>query len=788
MKRRRLLGICLALVTLLTLLLLMPAPAIADEAPESAVEEAVSEDMVPAEADDVTVEETTAGEPAPLGDPTILYQGTCGGCSWAIDSDGLLTISPTDGNQGMLERSAQTGREWPWLPYKDSITAAIVEEGVATPADASNLFDKCTSLVTADLSKLDTSATTNMWFLFFECTSLESLDVSGWDTSHVREMVSMFFDCYQLKSLDLSSWDVSSVRRLTNLFHTCHALTTIGDVSGWNTSSVTDMSRMFYHCRALESVNLSSWNVSSVTTFEEMFYYCAALTSLDLSGWNPSSATTFRAMFEHDELLTTIGDVSGWNTSNVSRVEDMFAGCASLKSLDLSGWNTSKMGSLYDTFTGCSSLTTIGDTSGWNTSSLQSMTHAFEGCSSLRTLDVSGWDVSSVESMEAAFAECSSLTSLDVSQWDVSKMTTMARMFQNCSSLKTLDVSNWKLTSCIRSFFMFSGCTGLTSLDLSGWDTRILSETNCMFSGCTGLTSLDLSGWDTSKFSYMDAMFSGCSSLTSLDLSGWDVSSARRLTGLFYGCTSLRELDLSNWDTSNIWQGGMSGMFDRCTSLAKITVGPSFKVSEAFPAATAAGGRWWSEADRKWYTVAQIQGNREGVADTYCNVGEGLDVPLIPIYRMYNTKTSEHLWTKSKKEYDSCGSGSYKDWRQENVAWYSPNMKAPASYAQSTQGDYVYVWRLYDKGRTGDHIYLTYGAEMKQYLANGWVVDKGAGFWTLKKGTTMNGRTTIPIYRAYNPKLKRGKHHYTPSKVEYDKICKNNGWKPEGVKFYVIKK
>ena len=163
-------------------------------------------------------------------------------------------------------------------------------------------------------------------------------------------------------------------------------------------------------------------------------------------------------------------------------------------------------------------------------------------------------------------------------------------------------------------------------------------------------------------------------------------------------------------------------------------------------------------------------------------------VTLIPIYRMYNTKTSEHLWTKSKAEYNACGTGNYKDWRQENVAWYSPNLKAPANYAQSTQGNYVYVWRLYDKGRTGDHIYLTYGAEMKSYLANGWVVDKGAGFWTVKKGTTISGRTTIPIYRAYNYRLGRGKHHYTPSKTEYDTICKKYGWKPEGVKFYVIKK
>ena len=167
---------------------------------------------------------------------------------------------------------------------------------------------------------------------------------------------------------------------------------------------------------------------------------------------------------------------------------------------------------------------------------------------------------------------------------------------------------------------------------------------------------------------------------------------------------------------------------------------------------------------------------------------EGIEVELIPIYRMYNTKTSEHLWTKSKAEYNACGTGNYKDWKQENIAWYSPNMKAPSSYDQSTQDCFVYVYRLYDKGRTGDHIYLTYGTEMRQYLADGWVVDKGAGFWTLTEGTVVIDRKTIPIYRAYNSKLKRGKHHYTPSKNEYDSICKNHGWKPEGVKFYVVKK
>ena len=160
---------------------------------------------------------------------------------------------------------------------------------------------------------------------------------------------------------------------------------------------------------------------------------------------------------------------------------------------------------------------------------------------------------------------------------------------------------------------------------------------------------------------------------------------------------------------------------------------------------------------------------------------------LVPVYRMYNTKTSEHLWTKSKAEYDACGSGNYRDWRAEGVAWYAPSMKAPASYAASTQGDYVYVWRLYDKGRTGDHIYLTYGSEMQAYLRNGWVVDKGAGFWSIRDGATITGRTVVPVYRQYNGGLKRGKSHYTPSKGEYDANVSRNGWTGEGIKFYVVK-
>ena len=161
---------------------------------------------------------------------------------------------------------------------------------------------------------------------------------------------------------------------------------------------------------------------------------------------------------------------------------------------------------------------------------------------------------------------------------------------------------------------------------------------------------------------------------------------------------------------------------------------------------------------------------------------DNLTFKLVPVYRMYNKKTSEHMWTRSATEYNSCGKGSYIDWRQEGIAWYAPAGRETQSYDSSL--GFVYVYRLYDKGRTGDHIYLTPGAEMNKYLAQGWVIDKGAGFWSVPKGFD---RQQV-VYRQVNNKLNRGKHHYTPSKTEYETNIAKNGWKGEGIKFYVVNK
>ena len=136
---------------------------------------------------------------------------------------------------------------------------------------------------------------------------------------------------------------------------------------------------------------------------------------------------------------------------------------------------------------------------------------------------------------------------------------------------------------------------------------------------------------------------------------------------------------------------------------------------------------------------------------------------------MYNTKTSEHLYTTRIGEYNACGSGNYADWKQEGVAWRAPSKDHSGAKP---------VYRLYNL-RSGDHHYTTSTGEKNKLLASGDWRDEGIAFYS-------GGE--VPIYRVYNGRLKRGQHHYTKSAVERDSLVANNGWCDEGVGFHAISK
>lgn len=142
-------------------------------------------------------------------------------------------------------------------------------------------------------------------------------------------------------------------------------------------------------------------------------------------------------------------------------------------------------------------------------------------------------------------------------------------------------------------------------------------------------------------------------------------------------------------------------------------------------------------------------------------------VTNIRVYRMYNVRSSEHLYTTNFWEYDLCGEEGYEDWVQEDIAWYAPRSSSRP------------VYRLYNPG-LGDHHYTANAAERDVLIANhGWR-SEGIAFYSADK--TRPG--AAPIYRVYNGGLKRGQHHYTMSTGERKALTTLHGWRDEGVDFY----
>ena len=60
--------------------------------------------------------------------------------------------------------------------------------------------------------------------LFYKCSSLTSLDLSKFDTSQVTTFKEMFFDCSKLKILNLSNFNIPKVSNMENMFSDCKKL------------------------------------------------------------------------------------------------------------------------------------------------------------------------------------------------------------------------------------------------------------------------------------------------------------------------------------------------------------------------------------------------------------------------------------------------------------------------------------------------------------------------------------------------------------------------------------
>ena len=86
-----------------------------------------------------------------------------------------------------------------------------------------SMFRECKSLVSLDLTNLDTSMVTDMSSMFSDCGSLTDLKL-GFNTEKVRNMGNMFASCIELKELNIGTFNTRFCNNFENMFDNCNGL------------------------------------------------------------------------------------------------------------------------------------------------------------------------------------------------------------------------------------------------------------------------------------------------------------------------------------------------------------------------------------------------------------------------------------------------------------------------------------------------------------------------------------------------------------------------------------
>lgn len=270
-------------------------------------------------------------------------------------------------------------------------------------------------------------------------------------------------------------------------FYLFEGLTKIEHLDYLNTSEVENMGSMFSNCTSLETLDLSSFNTEKVTNMSEMFVGSTNLRTINLS--------------------------KGFIGSNVTDLNGMFRGCASLTELDLSGSNAEKVKDMCKMFYGCGALSNL-NLSGFKTGPVTDMRYLFSSCQSLESLDLSGFNTENVTSMVSMFSQCSSLRSLDLSSFNTSKVIGMNLMFYKCTNLESIDLSSFETENLQQMAHMFYSCTKLETLDLSSFATPNMTSMHHAFQNCKNLKTIYVtSAFTTDKVTEGPLAFAGCVNL-----------------------------------------------------------------------------------------------------------------------------------------------------------------------------------------------------------------------------------------------------------------------------------
>ena len=359
--------------------------------------------------------------------------GTCGeNLTWALDSNGTLTISGTGNMAGWETDHA------PWYDNRDSIKTVIIEDGV-TSIGANAFFD-CKGLSSVTIPNGVTSISS---WAFGDCTALASITIP--DSVTIIDYQA-FFDCTGLTSVTIGN-SVTSIGWST--FYGCTGLTSI-----IIPDSVTEIDHFaFGDCTGLTSITIPG-SVTSV--YGSAFYGCSGLTDIAVNENNNDYSSVAGVLFDRDKTELIAYPAGKADTSyiipdSVTSIGELaFYRCTDLKRIIIP-----------------SSVTSIGDS-------------AFHGCVGLTSITLPD-SVTSIG--EYVFYGCTGLTGITIPD---SVTSIGCSAFEDCIGLTSITIPD-SVTGIDRKAFL--GCAGLTSVTLGSNVTNIGEYA---FYGCTDLTSITI--------------------------------------------------------------------------------------------------------------------------------------------------------------------------------------------------------------------------------------------------------------------------------------------------------
>lgn len=479
-----------------------------------------------------------------------------------------------------------------------------------------NMFQKCDSIISIDLSDFNNSLINNARTMFSSCISLEAINFTNFNTSKIKDMNGMFSNCYKLELIDLSIFDTSLVEDMSFMFADCISLKSI-IVQSFLTSNVKNMSSMFSGCKKLSSLNLSSFNTPSLKNMNSMFDNCTSLNKIDMSNFETSNLgqiinlifnncnnikylnllnyrnkNIFESIVNYTDLEICIKDYEQIEDTNNSLIRnkvpniccemDTYYSVEKKKCLLLinnitvvvNGAKNEEISILNKDFVPKPSFVYINNELSDLTSNyiiqlpesgevkiemnwgelIEQCNDMFLSCDSLLSIDLSDFNSSLINNTRGMFSGCTSLNSINFNNFDTSKVTDMEEMFKSCTSLKSLNLTQFNTSSVIKMNNYFSNCSSLEDLNLLNFETSSVQDMGHMFYGCSSLKNLNLSNFNTSSVISISKMFSECTALVSIDLSNFNTTNLNEFNQTFEGCNSLIYINLYDYIGKDIFR------------------------------------------------------------------------------------------------------------------------------------------------------------------------------------------------------------------------------------------